>query len=187
MNASNLLQSALRPRNFSSSPRRPVNSPKRNRKVSSKLCTASENVVPAGGSIHQNALPATQRCLCSPTTHPGSFRCRLHRASKAHPSTCSTATPATKVQPKQTLSGKEPVIPSSMKVPPVDKVVRRAVASPLGSTNCQTPRKFEAKPSRLSKVVMAADPEKGIFSSTEKVTKCRKPLAIFGSANDDLL
>ncbi|KAF8783878.1 hypothetical protein HU200_000323 [Digitaria exilis] len=26
------------------------------------------------------ATPASRYCLCAPTTHPGSFRCRLHRS-----------------------------------------------------------------------------------------------------------
>ncbi|CAO2044814.1 unnamed protein product [Urochloa humidicola] len=26
------------------------------------------------------APPANKYCLCAPTTHPGSFRCRLHRS-----------------------------------------------------------------------------------------------------------
>ncbi|KAK3156190.1 hypothetical protein QOZ80_2AG0104040 [Eleusine coracana subsp. coracana] len=27
-----------------------------------------------------SAQPAARYCLCAPTTHPGSFRCRLHRS-----------------------------------------------------------------------------------------------------------
>ncbi|KAL0364221.1 UNVERIFIED_CONTAM: hypothetical protein Sangu_0519700 [Sesamum angustifolium] len=29
-------------------------------------------------------LPPKHSCLCSPTTHTGSFRCRLHRAVSLH-------------------------------------------------------------------------------------------------------
>ncbi|CAK8561879.1 unnamed protein product [Lathyrus sativus] len=31
-----------------------------------------------GGLMRQPSMTKTS-CLCSPTTHPGSFRCRLHR------------------------------------------------------------------------------------------------------------
>ncbi|CAG7899269.1 unnamed protein product [Brassica rapa] len=31
-----------------------------------------------GGLSRQTSITKTN-CLCSPTTHPGSFRCRLHR------------------------------------------------------------------------------------------------------------
>ncbi|GLJ13605.1 hypothetical protein SUGI_0216190 [Cryptomeria japonica] len=31
-----------------------------------------------------NSPKPKQNCLCSPTTHEGSFRCRLHRSSSNH-------------------------------------------------------------------------------------------------------
>ncbi|ESQ34174.1 hypothetical protein EUTSA_v10009220mg [Eutrema salsugineum] len=34
--------------------------------------------VGTGGLSRQTSINKTN-CLCSPTTHPGSFRCRLHR------------------------------------------------------------------------------------------------------------
>ncbi|KAL5063371.1 hypothetical protein RYX36_025108 [Vicia faba] len=36
------------------------------------------NVGQGGGLMRQPSMTKTN-CLCSPTTHPGSFRCRLHR------------------------------------------------------------------------------------------------------------
>ncbi|KAJ4950160.1 hypothetical protein NE237_026992 [Protea cynaroides] len=38
---------------------------------------ASRNAALDNSKIHNNG--ATRSCLCSPTTHPGSFRCTLHR------------------------------------------------------------------------------------------------------------
>ncbi|CAL5026585.1 unnamed protein product [Urochloa decumbens] len=32
---------------------------------------------------------AVRRCICSPTTHPGSFRCRLHRGGVGMPRSAS--------------------------------------------------------------------------------------------------
>ncbi|KAE8719307.1 Phototropic-responsive NPH3 family protein [Hibiscus syriacus] len=44
-------------------------------------------VPPEAETVEAHAAPAPAQpsvtrtsCLCSPTTHPGSFRCRLHRA-----------------------------------------------------------------------------------------------------------
>ncbi|XAR68240.1 hypothetical protein NMG60_11003309 [Bertholletia excelsa] len=34
---------------------------------------------PSSPSSLNKSSSARQSCLCSPTTHPGSFRCRLHR------------------------------------------------------------------------------------------------------------
>ncbi|CAN0901597.1 hypothetical protein LINGRAHAP2_LOCUS21506 [Linum grandiflorum] len=31
------------------------------------------------------------QCLCSPTTHPGSFRCRLHRTTSSSPSSAAAS------------------------------------------------------------------------------------------------
>ncbi|KAJ0037670.1 hypothetical protein Pint_22870 [Pistacia integerrima] len=39
----------------------------------------TETVSPTSGLIRQPSS-AKSNCLCSPTTHAGSFRCRLHRA-----------------------------------------------------------------------------------------------------------
>ncbi|KAF3516423.1 uncharacterized protein LOC106404554 isoform X3 [Brassica napus] len=33
----------------------------------------------SGGLTRQTSITKTN-CLCSPTTHPGSFRCRMHRS-----------------------------------------------------------------------------------------------------------
>jgi hypothetical protein len=30
-------------------------------------------------TVSKHPMPTSPRCLCSPTTHAGSFRCRLHR------------------------------------------------------------------------------------------------------------
>ncbi|KAJ0256201.1 hypothetical protein HA466_0091950 [Hirschfeldia incana] len=35
--------------------------------------------VGSGGLTRQTSITKTN-CLCSPTTHPGSFRCRMHRS-----------------------------------------------------------------------------------------------------------
>ncbi|WOL19070.1 hypothetical protein Cni_G27867 [Canna indica] len=43
--------------------------------------------------------PGPRSCLCSPTTHPGSFRCRLHKSAAAQPgSEAKVAVPAAKAK-----------------------------------------------------------------------------------------
>ncbi|MFS8020530.1 hypothetical protein Hanom_Chr16g01416631 [Helianthus anomalus] len=34
---------------------------------------------PSGGGVARQGSMTKNNCLCSPTTHEGSFRCRLHR------------------------------------------------------------------------------------------------------------
>ncbi|XWS69874.1 hypothetical protein CRYUN_Cryun03dG0001500 [Craigia yunnanensis] len=42
---------------------------------------------PKGSNISEAAVPTNSpkggQCLCSPTTHQGSFRCRFHRSSSS--------------------------------------------------------------------------------------------------------
>ncbi|XP_059315863.1 uncharacterized protein LOC132066599 [Lycium ferocissimum] len=45
---------------------------------SEMISPTSENVT-TGGLVRQGSMTKSS-CLCSPTTHAGSFRCRLHRA-----------------------------------------------------------------------------------------------------------
>eukprot|EP00249_Psilotum_nudum_P010874 c22822_g1_i1 orf=229-708(+) len=46
-------------------------------------------ILPPGTQKQPTKPPVVLVCLCSPTNHAGSFRCRLHRASKerSHPKT----------------------------------------------------------------------------------------------------
>ncbi|GAA0157804.1 hypothetical protein LIER_43419 [Lithospermum erythrorhizon] len=40
-----------------------------------------ENKASSGGLARQGSITKSKNyCLCSPTTHTGSFRCRMHRA-----------------------------------------------------------------------------------------------------------
>ncbi|XP_004509675.1 uncharacterized protein [Cicer arietinum] len=56
-----------------------VEIPLRNEVVSSTIeLQGGTNVGQGGGLMRQPSMTKTN-CLCSPTTHPGSFRCRLHR------------------------------------------------------------------------------------------------------------
>lgn len=55
------------------------------RKVSLERSGCGEEAPPADAKKLKKAEGdgvVVQRCLCSPTQHPGSFRCRLHRAAR---------------------------------------------------------------------------------------------------------
>ncbi|CAN1177589.1 hypothetical protein LINPERHAP2_LOCUS33177, partial [Linum perenne] len=42
---------------------------------------------------HISSLPKKKTCMCSPTSHPGSFRCSLHKNSNQSTSGSSSYTP----------------------------------------------------------------------------------------------
>ncbi|OUZ99927.1 hypothetical protein BVC80_9069g35 [Macleaya cordata] len=42
------------------------------------VVAAAMNNIPAGGGGNGGAM--MRQCLCSPTQHPGSFRCRHHQS-----------------------------------------------------------------------------------------------------------
>ncbi|KAK3416732.1 hypothetical protein EUGRSUZ_H02494 [Eucalyptus grandis] len=45
-----------------------------------KVEVSCENENPAPSGLTRQPSSTKNTCLCSPTTHAGSFRCRLHRA-----------------------------------------------------------------------------------------------------------
>lgn len=109
MHASNLLKAVLKPRSLSSttssgkgqSLTTTTTTPQQNDVVSTKgkrnisspdFPNPSASVIAKKSSHHPSSPPAVKMvCLCSPTNHPGSFRCRLHRAEKALRSSASSS------------------------------------------------------------------------------------------------
>jgi len=81
MNASKLLKAVLRPRslqtNAGRSPTATTDGPSSRRSLSpdSRLPTSTL-------ASKRSSTPVKMTCMCSPTNHPGSFRCRFHRAQK---------------------------------------------------------------------------------------------------------
>ncbi|KAK7358319.1 hypothetical protein VNO77_00246 [Canavalia gladiata] len=68
---------------------------------------ASQSQVQTNLTVSISSLPKGH-CLCSPTTHEGSFRCRLHRSVTA--STSSSSTPAWMKRSKTTMPSNKPVL-----------------------------------------------------------------------------
>lgn len=82
MNASKLLKAVLRPRslrtNAGRSPTVTTDGPSSRRSLSpdSRLPTSTL-------ASKRSSTPVKMTCMCSPTNHPGSFRCRFHRQQAA--------------------------------------------------------------------------------------------------------
>lgn len=144
MHVSNLLKAVLKPCNLSAK--------------SSKQSTAASKNIDYGARpilepkkllntqlqekkiLPSHATPKT-RCLCAPTTHPGSFRCRLHRATRSKSS-------AGEMQLLLTTSPR----PTQQKSISGNSSQKHVVPTMLWQT--PTPHS-RPRPSRLSRVVVA--------------------------------
>eukprot|EP01018_Ginkgo_biloba_P006339 Gb_17168 [translate_table: standard] len=106
-----------------------------------------------------------KRCLCAPTTHVGSFRCRLHRSSQKQWSSISANNGTRAVLSLQTSAPSVRSVPFKLLVG--DKNGRRS----LTSTAKNALRSVQAnKPSRLSKMasVLQSDSNPALTTTTEE-------------------
>ncbi|XP_024377480.1 uncharacterized protein [Physcomitrium patens] len=79
MNASKLLKAVLRPRSLQTNVGR---SPTVSDGPSSRRSLSPDSRLPKDLASKRSSSPVKMTCMCSPTNHPGSFRCRFHRAQK---------------------------------------------------------------------------------------------------------
>lgn len=88
MHASNLLKAVLKPRSLSSTTsgrKQSLVTPQNEVTTKGKRISSLDHSLPSATSViarkssHSSSPPAKVTCLCSPTNHPGSFRCRHHR------------------------------------------------------------------------------------------------------------
>ncbi|CAL5010390.1 unnamed protein product [Urochloa decumbens] len=96
-------------------------------------------------------------CACSPTTHPGSFRCALHRAASPPASPVSS-----RLSSPRRASMANPLV--RMAAVEGGDQIRRALASlvrppPSSSSQQHRRRAFRCRPSRLSAMSSATDDE----------------------------
>eukprot|EP01018_Ginkgo_biloba_P027455 Gb_27598 [translate_table: standard] len=103
-----------------------------------------------------------RKCLCAPPTHPGSFKCSLHRTPRpAKPcgGSIPTASKHSLVQlQKQCQSGSAMANFQARSAVLQREIARRALFLSIRPTcNLIHRRDFERRPSRLSKVSMATD------------------------------
>lgn len=88
MHASNLLKAVLKPRSMSAKSSKNSSSlgdhgAKSKRSMSFDSCLTSAASITAKKLLSASSSTVKMTCMCSPTNHPGSFRCRLHRAQSA--------------------------------------------------------------------------------------------------------
>ncbi|XP_047088219.1 uncharacterized protein LOC124700073 [Lolium rigidum] len=119
---------------------------------------------PAGGKAASGCKPSKLSCLCSPTNHPGSFRCSRHRTPRARPPPSSSFVRASQKQaaaPGMMKSGGGGVagsIRATSKGRPVLRAhlhLQRLLASPPPSSGGRY-REFKPRLSRLGRLAAAS-------------------------------
>ncbi|CAL9113945.1 unnamed protein product [Musa textilis] len=100
------------------------------------------------------AAPVRRTCLCAPTTHPGSFRCRLHKGLHTHHAAVSS--------PSNRLNARRSAMTNSLvRIGAVEgDWVKRALAALIRPSSHQQRRRadFHPRPSRLSRMSKADGP-----------------------------
>ncbi|KAK2646615.1 hypothetical protein Ddye_021810 [Dipteronia dyeriana] len=91
-------------------------------------------------------------CMCSPTTHPGSFRCSLHK---------NNSSPSSNYSPNNRLDARRSAMKNSLvRIGGVEgDLVQRALAALIRPSSHQQKRRagFQQRPSRLSNMSKAED------------------------------
>ncbi|XP_042397825.1 uncharacterized protein LOC121988458 [Zingiber officinale] len=108
----------------------------------------------------KRSSPARRRtCLCSPSTHPGSFRCHLHKGlnlREAGGSTVAAASPSNRLNARRSAMAN-----SLVRIGAVEgELVKRALSALIRPSSHQQRRRvaFQPRPSRLSRMSKAEDP-----------------------------
>ncbi|KAK4746557.1 hypothetical protein SAY87_025594 [Trapa incisa] len=95
-------------------------------------------------------------CMCSPTTHPGSFRCSLHKNCGNSP----FASASMSYSPNRLNAGRSAMTNSLVRISGVeDDLVKRALTALIRPSSHQQrrPGDFQPRPSRLSVMSRAKD------------------------------
>ncbi|CAL9091781.1 uncharacterized protein LOC135675704 [Musa acuminata AAA Group] len=107
-------------------------------------------------SVAPAAAPARRTCLCSPSTHPGSFRCSLHKGLNLHHHGHVAA-----ASPSNRLNARRSAMTNSLvRIGAVEgEWVKRALAALIRPSSHQQRRRagFQPRPSRLSRMSKADD------------------------------
>ncbi|XVE91249.1 hypothetical protein DITRI_Ditri20bG0138600 [Diplodiscus trichospermus] len=115
------------------------------------------NAVPSGAHHQRN-----RTCLCSPTTHPGSFRCSLHKGSSPSRNHQNNRQPTTASNHSSSaLNLRRSAMKNSLvRIGGVEgELVKRALTALIRPSSHQLRRRadFEPRPSRLSIMSKADD------------------------------
>ncbi|KAL1565012.1 hypothetical protein AAHA92_07285 [Salvia divinorum] len=100
-------------------------------------------------------------CMCSPTTHPGSFRCCLHKSSIAPGYVGNQASPSSSYRSSHQLNMRRSAMTNSLvRIGTVEgELVRRALSALIRPSSHSLRRRhdFQPRPSRLSVMSKADD------------------------------
>ncbi|KAI4344217.1 hypothetical protein L6164_011468 [Bauhinia variegata] len=114
-------------------------------------------MTPLSGGNHSNQVVKRQShrkrtCMCSPTTHPGSFRCSLHKGLGSR-----SAAP---YSPNRLNARRSAMTNSLVRIGGVEgDLVKRALSALIRPSSHQQKRRgdFQPRPSRLSAMTKAGD------------------------------
>ncbi|XP_074588914.1 uncharacterized protein LOC141844819 [Curcuma longa] len=108
-------------------------------------------------AVDRRPAPVRRTCMCSPTTHPGSFRCSLHKGLRLshHRSSASAAAASNRLNARRSA-----MTNSLVRIGAVEgEWVRRALAALIRPSSHQQRRRedFRPRPTRLSVMSTADD------------------------------
>ncbi|XP_060208803.1 A-agglutinin anchorage subunit-like [Lycium barbarum] len=103
---------------------------------------------------NNNSMISPKRtCMCSPTTHPGSFRCSLHKST-------TNSAPSISYSPSRLNARRSAMTNSLVRIGTVEgDLVKRALAALIRPSSHHLRRRcdFQPRPSRLSRMSKADD------------------------------
>ncbi|XP_004251739.1 uncharacterized protein [Solanum lycopersicum] len=107
----------------------------------------------------QKTLASSQkkRCMCSPTNHPGSFRCSMHKKMDIRRSSSTSQTASNSIRLHMRRSA---MTNSLVRIGTVEgELVKRALAALIRPSSHQQRRRsdFQRRPSRLSVISSSGD------------------------------
>ncbi|XP_024534794.1 uncharacterized protein LOC112347697, partial [Selaginella moellendorffii] len=142
MHGTNLLKKVLKPRNLTPTPGQ---SSSKKDSVPSRRSSSAGATDSSSGARSPGGKPT---CTCSPTTHAGSFRCRLHRAGNGRSHGLTPSAMPKSDGPKKPFKGSSSYTISSVDIhaPQSRPAVPRPAPAAAAAKN-----KHRGKPSRLSR------------------------------------
>lgn len=105
----------------------------------------------------QKTVSSSQKktCMCSPTNHPGSFRCSMHKKMDVRRSSSQTASNSIRLHMRRSA-----MTNSLVRIGTVEgELVKRALAALIRPSSLQQRRRFDfqRRPSRLSVISSSGD------------------------------
>ncbi|CAM6046567.1 unnamed protein product [Sphagnum compactum] len=147
MHASNLLKAVLKPQAPSSGEKSPVT-------ASAVPCAKISSKKSAKKTMVSTSAPVKMTCLCAPTKHAGSFRCRLHRSQTQWGGRPMPSSPP-KTEDVEVVLGVSPE-PRTSSIP--EMILKPVVSLPAPPPNSLT-RSPPRGASRLNRMAIASQSE----------------------------